>query len=55
MTSSGKVVKETAGALPTHVLAPGDYTINASWGGRLYKRAFKVKSGENVEVEVIIQ
>lgn len=55
MTGAGKVIKETAGALPSHVLAPGSYTISARWGGKLHTRTFAIKSGDNVEVEVVIQ
>ncbi len=51
--SNGEVVKETAGALPTHVLAPGNYTVSARWSGRLFTRAFSISSGDNVEVEVM--
>jgi len=55
MSTSGKVIKETAGALPTHVLAPGSYTISARWGGKLHTRTCAVRSGDNVEVEVVIR
>ena len=55
MTEAGKVIKETAGALPSHILAPGNYTISARWGGKLHTRTFAIKSGDNVEVEVVIQ
>ncbi len=55
MSGTGQVIKETAGALPTHVLAPGAYTISARWGGRLHTRSFAVRSGDNVEVEIVIQ
>ncbi len=55
MSGSGKIVKETAGALPTHILAPGNYTVSVRWAGRLYTRTFTVRSGENVEVEVVIR
>lgn len=55
MTQAGKIVKETAGALPSHVLAPGNYTISARWGGKLHTRTFAIKSGDNVEVEVVIR
>ena len=54
-SDSGKIVKETAGALPTHILAPGSYTVSVRWAGRLYTRPFSVKSGDNVEVEVLIR
>ena len=55
MTTAGKVIKETAGALPSHVLAPGSYTISARWRGKLHTRSFAIKSGDNVEVEVEIR
>lgn len=55
LSSNGNVVKETAGALPTHIFAPGTYTVSARWGAKLYTRSFAIKSGENVEVEVVIQ
>ncbi|MCB1510971.1 MAG: hypothetical protein KDJ36_08700 [Hyphomicrobiaceae bacterium] len=52
LSSNGAVVKETAGALPSHILAPGTYTVSARWSGRLYTRSFSIRSGDNVEVEV---
>ena len=55
MTNAGKVIKETAGALPSHVLAPGSYTISARWRGKLHTRSFAINSGDNVEVEVEIR
>lgn len=50
---NGEVVKESVGALPTHVLAPGTYTVLAKSGGRLYQRLFTVKDGETSSVEVV--
>lgn len=50
--ANGEVVKETAGALPSHMLAPGTYTVSARWLGKLYTRQFSLKTGDNVEVEV---
>lgn len=50
---SGDVVKESVGALPTHTLAPGSYTVVAKWSGEIYKRDFAVKDGETVTVEVL--
>lgn len=55
MTRSGDVIKETAGALPTHVLAPGSYSVSARRDGQLYTRTFDLRSGDNVEVEVMMQ
>lgn len=54
-TLSGENVKESVGALPTHVLAPGDYKVLAKSGGRVYQREFTVKDGEMVSVEVVTQ
>lgn len=55
MTKSGDIIKETAGALPTHVLAPGAYSVSARWSGQLFSRTFEIKSGDNVEIEVMMQ
>lgn len=54
-TSSGTVVKESVGALPTHVLAPGDYKVTATTGEQAYERLFTVRDGDTAEVEVLIQ
>ncbi|MGI9479111.1 MAG: hypothetical protein ACR2PI_20575 [Hyphomicrobiaceae bacterium] len=55
MTKSGGIIKETAGALPTHVLAPGSYNVSARRAGENYSRAFTVESGKNVEIEVMMR
>ncbi len=55
MTEGGEIVKETAGALPNHLLAPGNYSVSARWGGKLFTRTFAVRSGESIEVEVIMR
>jgi hypothetical protein len=52
--AQGDTVKETSGALPSHILAPGTYSARARHAGRLYKRDFAVKAGDNVLVEVIM-
>lgn len=52
-SQAGEVVKESVGALPSHVLAPGTYTVLAKSAGRLFQRAFTVKDGEMVNVEVL--
>lgn len=54
-TQGGESVKESVGALPTHVLAPGNYTVLAKSGGRVFKRQFSVKDGEMANVEVVAQ
>ncbi len=55
MTKSGDIVKETAGALPTHVLAPGNYNVSARRAGKNYSHTFEVQSGKSVEVEVMMR
>jgi len=52
--AQGDTVKESSGALPSHILAPGTYAARATHAGRLYKRDFAVKAGDNVLVEVIM-
>ncbi len=46
-------MKDSVGALPTHVLAPGSYMVLAKSGGRVFKRQFSVKDGEMANVEVV--
>jgi hypothetical protein len=52
---NGNVIKESAGALPTHILAPGDYSVSARFNNQLYTRTFSVRSGETNEIEVLLQ
>jgi hypothetical protein len=51
--ADGDVIKESVGALPIHMLAPGAYTVTAKSSGQHYKREFAVKTGETVTVEVL--
>jgi hypothetical protein len=51
----GDTVKESAGALPSHLLAPGTYTVNARSQGQVYRRTFAVRQGETVPIEVLAQ
>jgi hypothetical protein len=51
----GDLVRESQGALPTHILASGQYIASARHAGRLYQRQFTVTSGEPVQVEVVMQ
>ncbi|MGE0700803.1 MAG: hypothetical protein AB7O57_17015 [Hyphomicrobiaceae bacterium] len=51
----GEMVRESQGALPTHILAAGQYVASARHGGRLYQRQFVVKAGEPTQVEVVMQ
>jgi hypothetical protein len=54
-TPEGHVVKRSVGALPTHILAPGNYTIIAQSGKNKYKRDFTLSNGETTQVEVLMQ
>lgn len=54
-TRAGEVVKDSAGALPVHTLAPGSYIVTASSAGRQFRRSFVLKSGETAFVEVLMQ
>ena len=49
----GEVVKESAGAIPTHTFAPGNYVATARRQGLTFKRDFSVQQGDNVYVEVV--
>jgi hypothetical protein len=53
-TSQGETVKESAGALPTHFLAPGTYVVNARHAGRTFRGDFTVRSGDSAQVEVVM-
>jgi hypothetical protein len=54
-TLQGEVVKESVGALPTHILAPGTYTAVAKSQGRAFRRDFTVGNGDTAQVEVMMQ
>jgi hypothetical protein len=54
LTSAGDVVKENAGALPTHILAPGSYAVIADHGGLAYTRKFSIESGDAKQIEVVV-
>lgn len=51
--AQGATVKESVGALPTHILAPGTYTVSARNGAEVFQRVFTVKAGQAAEVEVV--
>jgi hypothetical protein len=53
-TTQGETVRDSSGALPTHVIAPGAYVVSAKHAGRTYRRQFDVKTGDNAFVEVVI-
>jgi hypothetical protein len=53
--ASGEVIKESAGAFPTHILAAGDYRVAAQHGERQYGGGFSVAAGDSKLVEVLMQ
>ncbi|HVJ76728.1 MAG TPA: hypothetical protein VM620_02755 [Hyphomicrobium sp.] len=53
-TAEGEPVKESVGALPTHVLAPGKYIVTASSAGHLFKSDFEIHDGDIKDVEVLM-
>lgn len=53
--ADGTIVKESAGAFPTHMLAPGVYRAIARSGKRVYQRDFAVQAGDISQVEVVIK
>ena len=55
LTPGGDVVKESAGALPTHILAAGSYTVLARYNGKNYTRDFALEAGDVKQVEVVIR
>ncbi len=54
-SEAGAVVRESAGAFPTHVLAAGKYRVEAEQNGRSYQREFEVTGGGLEEVEVLMR
>jgi hypothetical protein len=53
--AQGETVKESAGAVPTHILAPGTYSVSARHAGQVYQRQFTVRAGDFVQVEVLMR
>lgn len=51
--AQGETVKESVGALPTHVFAPGTYTVSARNAGEVFHRRFTVQAGDAGQVEVL--
>ena len=50
---AGETVKKSVAALPTHILAPGDYSVAAERAGRQYTQTFTIKTGDAIQVEVV--
>lgn len=54
-SAQGDTIKESIGALPTHVLAVGTYSVGARRAGQVYRQDFSVKAGDIVDVEVLMR
>ncbi len=54
-TASGQLVKENAGAFPTHMLAPGKYVAVAKHAGKVFRREFSLDDGAQQEIEVLME
>jgi hypothetical protein len=55
LTPTGDVVKEVAGALPTNILAAGNYAVVANHNGESYTSKFAVATGEAKQIEVVME
>ncbi len=55
VNAQGDLIKESVGALPTHVLGFGAYIVNARQGDRTFRRSFNIQGGEPVQIEVVMQ
>jgi hypothetical protein len=53
-TLRGEPIKDSVGALPTHILAPGNYTAIARHSGQQFRRDFSVRAGDVVQVELVM-
>jgi hypothetical protein len=54
-TPDGQQVLQSVGALPTHILAPGAYSVTAKSRTGVYKRDFTLANGDAAQVEVLMQ
>lgn len=50
----GDEIKESVGALPTHILAPGSYTVVATSQGKQFQRDITLANGETAQVELVM-
>lgn len=55
LTPGGDVVKESVGALPSHILAAGEYTVLARHNGVTFSQEFSVDTGDSKQVEVMMR
>lgn len=53
-SAGGDTIKDSAGALPRHFLAPGGYIVTARHAGRAFRQEFAVKAGDIAGIEVVM-
>lgn len=53
LTPGGDVIREALGAFPSMTLAEGEYVAIARHAGRVYQGEFRVRTGDNRDVEVL--
>lgn len=54
LTPGGDVIREAIGAFPSVTLAEGEYVLFARHEGRVYTREFKVESGLDRDIEIVV-
>jgi hypothetical protein len=54
-TPEGGIVKESVGALPSHTLAPGSYTVVARNQAKAFRKDFTVQDGQHEAIEIVLQ
>ncbi len=54
-SAQNELVRESMGALPSHILAAGSYVAIAKNAGKTYRREFTVEAGDPIQVEVVIK
>lgn len=53
LSADGQIIKQSAGALPTHILASGRYVIQAKRGGAVFSAPIVVEAGQDKIIEVV--
>lgn len=54
LTPGGDVIREAIGAFPSVTLAEGDYVLIARHEGKVHTRDFKVESGLDRDIEIVV-
>ncbi len=48
-------MKKSQGALPSHILAPGEYKVLAQQGDRTFTGQFKIGANANKQIEIVMK